>query len=197
MKQRQIFIVIMAILLPTKVLWMIFWDCIHTLKIRGNNDRTRIEDIAGMFTLRGQENLPAVLSLLDACDMWEEIGRDRIDAYVSELSSYLKKRIREVFGESVSLFAPDIPELSSGLTSFNPFPDMNDKKKVMDFTDRLKRESGYVVRFTEFHLHNNDPKQTFAIRVSTHLFHDRTQIEPRQYYAGNWRRSGHIELDSD
>jgi len=141
------------------------------------NDRARIEDIAGIFTYRGQENLPAVLSLLDACDMWEEIGRDRIEAYVCELSSYLKKRIREEFGESVSLFAPDIPEFSSGLTSFNPFANMNDKEKIVDFTDRLKRESGYVVRFTEFHLHRDDPEQTFAIRISTHLFHDRTQID--------------------
>ena len=85
-----------------------------------HNDRTRIKDIAGLFIFRGQVNIPAILSLLDACDMWEEIGRDRIEAYVCELSSYLKKQIKEKFGESVTLFAPDIPEFTSGLTSYNP-----------------------------------------------------------------------------
>jgi len=35
--------------------------------------------------------------MLDACDLWEEIGRDRIEAYVCDLSSYLKKRIKKKF----------------------------------------------------------------------------------------------------
>jgi selenocysteine lyase/cysteine desulfurase len=142
-----------------------------------NNDRALIQDIAGLFMSRGQDNFPAILAMLDACDMWEEIGRDRIEAHVCGLSSYLKKRIKKKFGDSVALFAPDIPEFTSGLTSFNPFKNMNDKKKIVEFVDRLKKELGYIVRFTGFHLQAGDEKQTFAVRISTHLFHDHKQID--------------------
>ena len=74
------------------------------------------------------------------------------------------------------LFSPDIPEFTSGLTSFNPFPDTGDQKKIEEFVDSLK-EAGYVIRFTDFHLQVEDPKPTFALRISTHLFHDRVQID--------------------
>ena len=141
-----------------------------------DNDRSRIKDISSLFVLRGQENYPALQAMLDACALWEEIGRYRIEAYVCSLSSYLKKRIKETFGDSAVLFSPDIPEFTSGLTSFNPFPDMNDQKKIQEFVDRLK-EMGYVIRSTEFHLHVGDPKPAFALRISTHLFHDQAQID--------------------
>ena len=130
-----------------------------------------------MFGLRGQENYPALQAMLDACDLWEEIGRDRIEAHVCNLGSYLKNRIRQTFGDSATLFSPDIPEFTSGLTSFNPFKDVNDHKKIEDFVDRLKKEMGFVIRSTEFHLHKGDPKNTYALRVSTHLFHDKNQVD--------------------
>jgi isopenicillin-N epimerase len=142
-----------------------------------DNDRSRIKDISGLFVLRGQENYPALQAMLDACDLWEEIGRDRIEAYVCKLSSYLKKRIKQVFGNSALLFSPDIPEFTSGLTSFNPFPDINDQKKIEDFVDRLKREMGYIIRFTDFNLHKGDPKPAYGLRISTHLFHDQDQVD--------------------
>jgi len=141
------------------------------------NDRSRIKDISSLFGLRGQENYPALQAMLDACDLWEEIGRYRIEAYVCGLSSYLKKRIKETFGDSAVLFSPDIPEFTSGLTSFNPFPDINNQKNIQEFVDRLKEEMGYVIRFTDFHLHVGDTKSAFALRISTHLFHDQTQVD--------------------
>ncbi|MBN2321863.1 MAG: aminotransferase class V-fold PLP-dependent enzyme [Acidobacteria bacterium] len=140
------------------------------------NDRSRIEDISGLFVLRGQENYPALQALIDACDLWEEIGRDRIEIYDCSLSSYLKKRIHTVFGDSAVLFSPDIPEFTSGLTSFNPFQDTGDRKKIEGFVERLAKE-GYVIRFTELRLHVEDPKPTFALRISTHLFHDRARVD--------------------
>jgi isopenicillin-N epimerase len=141
-----------------------------------DNDRSRIKDISGLFVLRGQENYPAFQAMLDACDLWEEIGRDRIEAYDCGLSSYLKKRLKAAFGDSAALFSPDIPEFTSGLTSFNPFPDIHDQKKIQDFVDRLAAE-GFVIRSTEFNLHLSDPKPAFALRISTHLFHDERRID--------------------
>jgi isopenicillin-N epimerase len=141
-----------------------------------NNDRSQIKDISGLFVLRGQENYPAFQAMLDACDLWEEIGRNRIETYDCSLSSYFKKRIKATFGDSIVLFSPDIPGFTSGITSFNPFPNMNDQEKIQKFVDNLGAE-GYVIRFTEFHLHLDDPKPTFALRISTHLFHDQTQVD--------------------
>ena len=141
------------------------------------NDRSKLKDFSSLFSLRGQENYPALQAMIDACDLWEEIGRDRIETYVCNLSSYLKKRIKQTFGDSAVLFSPDIPEFTSGLTSFNPFRDMTDGKKIEGFVDRLKKEMGYVIRSTEFHLHAGDPKATYALRVSTHLFHDKVQVD--------------------
>ena len=141
------------------------------------NDRSQIKDFSSMFGLRGQENYPALQAMLDACDLWEEIGRNRIESYVCSLSSYLKKKLKQTFGDTTLLFSPDIPEITSGLTSFNPFKEINDGKKIEDFVERLKKEMGYVIRFTEFHLRKGDPKPTFALRVSTHLFHDQNQVD--------------------
>jgi isopenicillin-N epimerase len=141
------------------------------------NDRSLIKDISGLFALRGQENYPALQAMLDACDLWEDIGRDRIEAYDCHLSSYLKKRIQAAFGDSALLFSPDIPEFTSGITSFNPFPDSSDQNKIQEFVDRLKKEAGYVIRFTQLHLHAGDAKPVFALRISTHLFHEQTQLD--------------------
>ncbi len=142
-----------------------------------NNDRTKIQDFSSMFGLRGQENYPALQAMIDACDMWEEIGRGPIEKYVCSLGSYLKKKIKEAFGNSATMFSPDIPELASGLTAFNPFKDLNNQEKIETFVDRLKKEMGYVIRSTEFHLNKGDDKYSYALRVSTHLFHDKTQVE--------------------
>jgi isopenicillin-N epimerase len=152
-------------------------SCLYSIIARPvANDRSKIEDISGLFVLRGQENYPALQALLDACDLWEEIGRDRIEKYDCSLSSYLKKKIRAVFGDSATLFSPDIPEFTSGLTAFNPFPERGDQKKIEEFVERL-REEGYVIRFTEFNLHVEDLRPTYALRISTHLFHDNSQID--------------------
>jgi isopenicillin-N epimerase len=141
------------------------------------NVRARIKDFSSLFGLRGQDNYPALQALLDACALWEEIGRERIEFYVCGLSSYLKKTIKQAFGDSVLLFSPDIPEYTSGLTSFNPFKDVYDQKRIEEFVDRLKMDAGYVIRSTEFHLHMEDTKPAYALRISTHLFHDKGQVD--------------------
>ena len=153
-------------------------SCLYQMVVQPvENDRTKIKDISSLFGLRGQENYPALQALIDSCDLWEEIGRDRIETYVCGLSSYLKKRIKQVFGDSAVIFAPDIPEFTSGLTSFNPFEDQSDQSQIQEFVDRLKKEMGYVIRSTEFHLHIQDTKPTHALRISTHLFHDQSQVD--------------------
>lgn len=134
-------------------------------------------DVAVSLQYRGQLNIPAQLAMVDACRMWEEMGRDRIEHYVCGLSSYLKKALKNKFGDIGTYFSPDIPELTSGLTSFNPFSDLKDPEKIATFVNRLHEEANYQIRSTEFHLHADDAEYTHALRFSTHIFHNENQID--------------------
>jgi len=133
-------------------------------------------DIAYSLQYRGQLNIPAQLAMMDSCAMWEEIGRGRIEEYVCELSSYLKGQLMDDFDGVGTFFCPDLPEFTTGLTSFNPFDDVTDRDSVVTLVNRLQEETGYQVRFTNFIVNLNDTKQTYALRISTHLFHNKRQI---------------------
>lgn len=134
-------------------------------------------DLATQVQYVGQDNYPAKRALKDVCDFWDEIGRQRIEDYVLSLSAHCKKRIREAFGDTGTLFSPEIPELSSGLTAFNPFEDPTDGAKIVTFRDRLRDEYGFIIRYTNFKIKLKDSKDNYALRISTHLFHNYQQVE--------------------
>lgn len=149
----------------------------YTFAVEPYGNKRGAFDIAYSLQYRGQGNIAAFLATVDACNMWEEIGRDKIEEYVCGLGSYLKKGLKEKFGGAGTFFAPDIPEFATGLTSFNPFDDIHDSSKIMTLVDRLAKEAGYQVRYTDFYLHVGDIVRAYALRISTHLFHNRTQID--------------------
>ena len=134
-------------------------------------------DIAYSLQYHGQLNIPAHLAMMDACALWEEIGRDRIEKYVCGLSAYLKKRLRDKFGSTGTFFSPDRPDFTTGLTAFNPFDDITDEQLIVTMVDRLQKETGYQIRSTNFHLYADDASYTYSLRISTHLFHDKRQID--------------------
>jgi len=134
-------------------------------------------NLATQLQYVGNDNYPAKRALRDSCEMWETIGRDRIEEYVLSLSSHCKQRIKETFGDDTVIYSPDIPELSSGLTSFNPFDDQTDLVKLNEFRDRLREEYGFIIRTTDFKIKNNDEYDTHALRISTHLFHNHRQVD--------------------
>ena len=134
-------------------------------------------DIAYSLQYRGQLNIPAHLAMMEACALWEEIGRDRIEEYVCGLSSYLKKKLKVKFDDAGTLFSPDVEDLTTGLTAFNPFGDITDGDLITTMVDRLDDEAGYQIRYTDFHLKVDDAEETYALRISTHLFHNKEQID--------------------
>ncbi len=123
----------------------------------------------------GNDNYPAKRALGDACSMWQHIGRDRIEARVLELGSLCKQQIQNVFGSTATMFSPDVPELSSGLTAFNPFSDLGDGDTLKEFRDRLREDYGYIIRTTDFHITQAGPK-VHALRISTHIFHNEPEV---------------------
>lgn len=124
----------------------------------------------------GNDNYPAKRALADACDLWAAIGRDRIEQRVLDLSAYCKQLIRDAFGADVTLYSPDTRELSSGITAFNPFANPSDGAILTTFRDRLREEYGFIVRTTDFHVALGGPTE-YALRISTHLFHDERDVE--------------------
>ncbi len=156
-----------------------FWtqnSSTYTFAVQTCGNERGAFDIAYSLQYRGQLNIPAQLAMMDACNMWEEIGRENIEAYVCGLSSYLKRSLKKRFGGQGILFSPDVPELNSGLTSFNPFDDITDGGKIKEMVHHLD-EAGYQVRYTNFLVGLNDPTDTYALRISTHLFHDKTHVD--------------------
>ena len=157
-----------------------FWtqnSSLYTYAVQPYGNVRGTFDIAFSLQYRGQMNVPAQLAMMEACAMWEEIGRDRIEEYVCDLSSYLKRRLRDKFGSTGTFFSPDQREFTTGLTAFNPFDDVTNGDLIVAMVDRLHEEAGYQLRYTNFYLYVGDTADTYALRISTHLFHSRQQID--------------------
>ncbi len=123
----------------------------------------------------GNDNYPAKRALGDSCAMWQNIGRDRIETRVLELGDLCKQQIQNIFGDDVTMYSPSVAELSSGLTSFNPFSDQGDGVILKEFRDRLREDYGFIIRTTDFHINNGGPK-VHALRISTHIFHNEPDV---------------------
>lgn len=91
-----------------------------------------------------------------------------------ELSSLCKEQPKEAFPDAY-YFAPNDKELSSGITTINPF-DLQDIELLTVFRDRLRDELGFTIRTTSFKLHQSDTEQSHALRISTHLFHSKAEV---------------------
>lgn len=130
------------------------WWPIHSMnfsfKERSTNG-TATYDIGSALNSLGSLNTPMFAALVKSCQMWDSIGRKKIETYSLALGSYLKEQIAERWGID-SLYSPkDDPKLLSGLTSFNPFAnkgDIQNPAKVDEFVRRMLNEytPGFVIR---------------------------------------------------
>ncbi|QIZ77143.1 aminotransferase class V-fold PLP-dependent enzyme [Ferrimonas lipolytica] len=123
----------------------------------------------------GNDHYPAKQALVDSCVMWDEIGRDVIEERVLHLSTLCKSELEQSFPDAY-IYSPKQLELSSGLTTVNPFNDQADGDTLKLFRDRLREEYGYIVRTTDFYFAKADNVKTYALRISTHLFHSEDDV---------------------
>lgn len=123
----------------------------------------------------GNDNYPAKQALSDACELWDEIGRAKIEERVLQLSKLCKDLLKDAFPDA-HFYSPNVDELNSGLTTFNPFNDQHDLPTLTTFRDILREEHGFIVRTTDFKVYADDPIDTHSIRISTHLFHDEKDV---------------------
>jgi isopenicillin-N epimerase len=123
----------------------------------------------------GNDNYPAKQALCDACELWDEIGRQKIEKRILQLSKLCKERLLAAFPDA-HFYAPNISELSSGLSTFNPYDDQHDLPILTAFRDKLRENTGFIIRTTDFKVHSSDVNDSHALRISTHLFHDEKDV---------------------
>ena len=105
-------------------------------------------DIGAALSLYGFPESADWRALGEACELWDAIGRERIQNYILALADYARGRITEQFGEGAMLQPVRDRELLSGIIAFNPFPlpgQRRDAKLCAEFQDRMLRGHGYHV----------------------------------------------------
>jgi isopenicillin-N epimerase len=142
---------------------------------------TATYDIGSVITSCGSLHTPMFHALVSACNVWDQIGRKRVETYDLTLSAYLKERIAEVWGVD-RLYSPkDDPKLVSALTSFNPFTNAGDilnSAKSNEFVARLLSDysPGFVIRNVNVPV-VGAPSDHYPMRISTHLWTSVDDVE--------------------
>lgn len=171
------------------------WFPIHTSSystLERTSSSTAAYDVAASVTACGSVHTPMFKSLAKACELWDSIGRKKIETYDLTLASYLKERIVERWGVD-SLYAPkDDPKLLSALTSFNPFrnkADITSNEKSTQFVSNMQNEAGFVIRNVGFAVPGSASNH-YGVRISTHLWHDAEDID--RLVEAMWSLSGRM-----
>lgn len=127
----------------------------------------------------GSASIARAAALAKACEIWNAIGRKRIEDRIMDLGRYAKLRIAEHFGES-ALYTPlHDTRLHAPLVAFKPFRAPEDAwniKKVMAFVDRLESAHRIWIRWVEFEVPGS-PHMHYAARICTHLFNSHDEID--------------------
>jgi len=95
-------------------------------------------DIGAALSVYGFPESADWRALGEACELWEAVGRKRIQDYILALADYTRRTIVRIFGEQALLQPDRDPELKSGIIAFNPFP-----------TESLRRDGTLGMKFQE------------------------------------------------
>lgn len=146
---------------------------------RSSPDRSGSNNIGDYLQSAGSASIGRAAALVKACEIWNTIGRRRIEGYIMGLGRYAKQRLAEYFGEA-ALYSPMHDErLNSPVTSFNPFKNPEDAwngHKFDVFVNRLEKEHKVWVRWVEFDVPGS-PRMHYAARLCTHLFNSHDEID--------------------
>ncbi|MEX3634571.1 aminotransferase class V-fold PLP-dependent enzyme [Paraburkholderia sp. BR14320] len=138
-------------------------------------------DIASVIQSCGSMHVPLFKALAKSCEIWDRIGRAKIETYIVSLASYLKDKVAERWGVD-RLYSPkDDPKLLSALTSFNPFvnaADITHRTKSEQFVARMLSDyaPGFVIRSVDVPVINSTSEH-WPMRISTHLWHNAADVD--------------------
>jgi selenocysteine lyase/cysteine desulfurase len=146
---------------------------------RSHPDTAATNNMGDYLQSAGSASIARAAALAKACEIWNEIGRSRIERYVLDLGRHAKQRIAERFGPA-ALYSPAADDrLNSPVTAFQPFraaEDASNGHKFDDYVNRLEREHKIWIRWVEFDVPGS-ARMRYAARLCTHLFNDRDEID--------------------
>jgi len=137
-------------------------------------------DVAGGITQCGQIHIPLYRAFADVCEMWDRLGRNRIQTYVQTIALYLKQKIAERWGVEALHSSLD-PALLTGMTAFMPFINPADRHNVAKFTEyRTRLLTEYPTRIMVAGGGISvvpDPEPQVACRLHTHIYIDAAEVD--------------------
>jgi isopenicillin-N epimerase len=119
--------------------------CAETTGLPRDGERPENFDIGAALSDYGSPESATWRALADACALWDCIGRQRIEQWITTLADYLRDRIASAFGREAILQPGRDPALKSGIVAFNPFPYASARQDLRTntvFRERLLREYG-------------------------------------------------------
>ncbi|MGL4527963.1 MAG: aminotransferase class V-fold PLP-dependent enzyme, partial [Aestuariivirga sp.] len=105
-------------------------------------------DIGAALSMYGFPESADWRALGDACELWDKVGRIRIETWHLRLGDYFVRKLADAFGETAILRPVKDPALKSGIIGFNPFPAASqqmDEKLNVEFRSRMLREYGFRI----------------------------------------------------
>ena len=105
-------------------------------------------DIGAALSMYGFPESADWRALGEACLLWDQMGRQRIESWHLRLGDYFRERLVAAFGEASVLGAQRDPALKSGIIAFNPFPTQSqrwDEKLNIEFRSRILKEYGFRI----------------------------------------------------
>jgi len=135
--------------------------------------------VTDVLQSRGQQNTPALAAMAEAMQFQESIGRQKIESRVLALHAYAKESVINNWGETNLLSPHGDDGLCSGLLSFIPSPDIEDRftKKSSTVCRTLMEQHNTYARTVSFVDKAGDSARTCALRLSTHLYNSFQEID--------------------
>jgi isopenicillin-N epimerase len=138
------------------------------------------EPISSKLQIRGCNNTAGFAAMIDAAAFANELGRDTIERRILALCAYTKRLVIATWGPG-ALFGPaaDLPELSSGITSFVPSANVAaaNGKFINALVNELWNESRIYVRSVSTPTLAQPENSRYAIRVSTNIFNSFCEVD--------------------
>ncbi|WP_237774503.1 aminotransferase class V-fold PLP-dependent enzyme [Actinosynnema sp. ALI-1.44] len=167
--------------LPLPTFWPIIstWYPMHGSPPPRSRTDVESDNLADYLQSAGSASIARGAALAKACEIWDEIGRARIEDRIMALAEYARGKLADRFGRD-ALYSPGTdPELRSPLIAFHPFRRSEDAwnvKKIHMYMKRLELEHRIWIRWTEFDVQDS-PHQHYAARITTHIFNDHDEID--------------------
>ncbi|GAA4447423.1 aminotransferase class V-fold PLP-dependent enzyme [Phytohabitans houttuyneae] len=167
--------------LPLPTLWPIIstWYPMQGSPPPRSHTAIESDNIGDYLQSAGSASIARGAGLAKACEIFDRIGRKRIERRAIELADHGRRLIAEHFGEQ-AMYSPGADtRLRSPLVAFHPFRDKRDAwnvKKVHEFVMRMEQEHRIWIRWTEFDVPGS-PHQHYAARFTAHLFNNHEEVE--------------------